>query len=346
MSTLKYASLFAGIGGFDLGFDRAGMECTAQVEIAPNSVKVLTEHWPNVPKGGDIRGVSGTDIGRPDVVAAGFPCKNLVVRKTGGREGLAGDDSKLYWEFQRLVDEHLRLVDETRPRWTILENTDGLLTSNSGRDLAAVLLGLEVLGYGWAYRVVNSADVGSAQRRKRVVIVGHRGGDPRPAWEVLADRPAGPGSAAAGDEQAGGERPGLRPGADEGVRVFRRRANARGKAEDGAYHAYEVATFYNTLASSDGPTPTMQKHLVEQNGRLRGLTMIEAERLQGFPDGWTAAASHSARWKALGDAMNVDLAHWLGRRLVETTAALPMLPEPLTTDQVLADYRERVLVTV
>ena len=330
---MKYASLFAGIGGFDLGFDLAGMTCTAQVEINKNSAKVLTEHWPDVPRGEDIHDVAGTELGRPDVVTAGFPCKDLIVRKTGGRDGLAGKDSRLYWEFHRLVDEHLRLVDATRPRWTVLENTDGLLTSNSGRDLAAVVLGLENLGYGWAYRVVNSRDVGSAQRRKRIVIVGHRGGDSRPAWEVLADRPTGAGPAEVRVEPPRGVGPGLRPGTDEGVRVFRRRANARATAELGGYHAYERATFYNTLASSDGPSPTMQKHLIEQDGRLRGLTPVEAERLQGFPDGWTAPAAFSARWKALGDAMNVDLAHWLGRRLIETTAAIPMLTTPLTVQR-------------
>lgn len=71
----------------------------------------------------------------------------------------------------------------------------------------------------------------------------------------------------------------------------------------------------------------MQKHLVEQDDRLRGLTPVEAERLQGFPDHWTAPAAYSARWKALGDAMNVDLSYWLGQRIIAADAALPMLPE-------------------
>jgi site-specific DNA-cytosine methylase len=109
------------------------------------------------------------------------------------------------------------------------------------------------------------------------------------------------------------------------VRIFRRRANARATAELGGYHAYEDATFFNTLASTDGPTPTRQKHLVLQNGRLRGLTPIEWERLQGFPDDWTAPAAYGARYKQLGDAMNVDLAYWLGRRILAVNATLPML---------------------
>lgn len=75
----------------------------------------------------------------------------------------------------------------------------------------------------------------------------------------------------------------------------------------------------------------MQKHLVEYpDGRMRGLTPIEWERLQGFPDDWTVTAPYSHRYKALGDAMNVDLATWLGRRLMATTTAVPMLNTPLT----------------
>lgn len=328
---MLHASLFSGIGGFDRGFEKAGMTTTVQVELNKNSRKVLAEHWPDTPRGEDIRDAQGSDLGRPAVISAGFPCKNLIKRKTGGREGLAGKDSVLYFEYHRLVREYLRLVDDTGARWAVLENTDGLLDSNGGRDLAAVVLGLENLGYGWAYRVVNSADLGSAQRRKRIIIVGHRGGDSRPAWEVLADRDAGTGPDAARRQQAERERRGLRPGAAEGVQVFRRRANARGTAESGAYHAYEKATFYNVIASSDGPTPTMQKHLVLQHGRLRGLTPIEAERLQGFPDDWTAVAPHSARWTSLGDAMHVDMAHWLGRRLMHVNSTVPLLTTPLTT---------------
>src|SRR4051812_7777648 len=113
--------MFAGIEGFGLGFDRAGMDCVFQSEINPHRRIVLDHHYPNVPKAGDISDVSGSDLGRPDVLVGGFPCKDLSIGK-GHREGLDGARSGLYWEFQRLVDEHLRLVDSTRPRWAVLEN--------------------------------------------------------------------------------------------------------------------------------------------------------------------------------------------------------------------------------
>lgn len=113
--------------------------------------------------------------------------------------------------------------------------------------------------------------------------------------------------------------------------MFRKRANPRAKAVEGGWASYEDATFYNTLASSDsGPNAARQKHMVLQDGRLRGLTPVEWERLQGFPDGWTAAAPESHRYRALGDAMNVDMAAWLGHRLMAVDTAVPLLATALT----------------
>jgi DNA (cytosine-5)-methyltransferase 1 len=329
---VKYASLFAGIGGFDLAFDAEGMTCTAQVEKDPARHNNLWDHWDNVPKGDDIRDVNGADLGKPDLVAAGFPCTDLSVGKAK-RKGLDGDGSGLYWEFHRLVEEHLRIVDNTRPRWTVLENVPGLVNyhadgratkaSNQGRDMAAVLMGLESIGYGWAYRVVDSRHVGSAQRRPRVVIVGHRGGDPRPAWQVLADGPASEQPAGLRGEPTGEEQPGLRT--PPGVSCYRKVANPRATAAEGGWASYTEADFFTTLTKNDSGSPLRQKHVVYQHGRLRALTPVEWERLQGFPDNWTAGMREADRYKALGDAMNVDLARWLARRLIKVNSDLPLL---------------------
>lgn len=71
---MKFGSLFSGIGGMDLGLERAGMECIWQVEIDPFCRKVLTKHWPNVPKFNDVREVGKHNLERPDLIAGGFPC--------------------------------------------------------------------------------------------------------------------------------------------------------------------------------------------------------------------------------------------------------------------------------
>lgn len=323
-ATLTFTSTFAGIGGFDKAWEDMGMTCLLQIEKDEHRLTVLRNQFPNTPKAGDICDVHGADLGRPDILVGGFPCKDISIGK-GKREGLAGSRSGLYWEFHRLAEQHLRLVDATRPRWTVLENVPGLLTSNGGRDLAAVVMALEDIGYGWAYRVVDSRGVGSAQRRPRVVILGHRGGDPRPARLVLA----GP-DRRAQHLQVRGEPAGVlstRAGrlAEEGVRFFRKSSRPRGTAEDGHYATYKEDGFLNTLTNNDSRSNAMQTHIVLQGGRLRALTAVEWERAQGFPDNWTASIPEKQRLLALGDAMHVDLASWLGHGIAAVDLAVPLI---------------------
>src|SRR3990167_7777129 len=180
-----FGSLFAGIGGFDLGLERAGWTCAFQCEIDPFCQRVLARHWPSVERRADISNFASNDlrqqsdaaetrgnISRLDLLCGGFPCQDLSV--AGKRAGLAGERSGLFWEF-------LRVADRLQPRWLLLENVPGLLSSRGGRDFGALLEGLEVSGYWWAYRILDSQHFGVAQRRRRVFMVGHRGGPCPPA---------------------------------------------------------------------------------------------------------------------------------------------------------------------
>ena len=74
-----FGSLFAGVGGFDLGFEAAGFECKFQVEWDKHCQQILAHHWPNVPKWGDVSEVSGYDLPPVDVITYGFPCQDLSV---------------------------------------------------------------------------------------------------------------------------------------------------------------------------------------------------------------------------------------------------------------------------
>ena len=172
---MKALSLFSGAGGMDLGFDRAGIPAVAHCEIDPKAQSVLRRHWPDVPVINDVREVTA-DVGDVDLVHGGFPCQDISV--AGSRAGLAGDRSGLWWEFYRILGE-------LRPRWCVIENVAGLLSSNGGRDLGAILGALGDLGYGYAYRVLDARHFGVPQRRRRVFIVGHLGG--RGAAEVLLE---------------------------------------------------------------------------------------------------------------------------------------------------------------
>src|SRR5437868_595569 len=117
---LRVASFFAGIGGFDLGFERAGMPVVFQCELDPHCQAVLKRHWPEVPLHADITTLRAENIPAAEVWCAGWPCQDLSHANVQ-REGLAGARSGL---FQHLA----RLLEIAQPSWIVLENVPGILT--------------------------------------------------------------------------------------------------------------------------------------------------------------------------------------------------------------------------
>lgn len=172
---VRCGSLFSGIAGVDLGFQRAGMETAWFCEYDNHARKVLNRHFPGVPVYEDVTTLDPGTVESVDILSGGFPCQDLSL--AGGRAGLAGERSGLFHEF-------MRIAASLTPRWLLIENVPGLLSSNDGRDMATVTGTLEELGYGWAYRTLNAEFFGVAQRRRRVFIVGCLG-DQRGAAEVL-----------------------------------------------------------------------------------------------------------------------------------------------------------------
>jgi len=162
---LRFGSLFSGIGGFELGFERAGMRCSWQVERDGACRKFLRQTFHRrVLK--DVRYARRSNLAHVDLICGGFPCQDLSV--AGRRAGLAGKRSGLWWEFHRILGE-------LAPRWCVVENVPGLLSSNGGRDFAVIVRGLVELGYGVAWRILDAQHFGVPQRRRRVFIVGHLG---------------------------------------------------------------------------------------------------------------------------------------------------------------------------
>lgn len=286
--SLRVGSLFSGIGGFDLGLERAGHTIAWQCEADEWRRSVLRAHWPGVPAhddvgtfaGGDgLRGVGGSPAAvegwerspaTVDMVCGGFPCQDLSV--AGRRAGLAGERSGLFHEFARVADVVLPAGG-----WILVENVPGLLSSQRGRDFAVVLATLADLGFhDLAWRVLDSRHFGVAQRRRRVYILARRARGQRACTVLLEPESSG------WDLAQGGE-------AGQGVAVASLSGLGSGGADD-----------------NDG--------LPAQG--VRRLTPMEAERLQGFPDGWTAYGPDSRRYAALGDAVTVNVAEWIGRRIM------------------------------
>lgn len=160
-------SLFAGIGGFDLGFERAGFEIKWQVEKDARKASVLAERWPTVERFADIKAVEPSQLARVDVWTAGFPCEDNA--SCGRRAGLAGAQSGLWFEIPRL----LRGVALQRPRWLLLENPPGVLK----RGLHQILTDLAWLGFDAEWDVLPLATFGAPQLRARVWILAYASGD-------------------------------------------------------------------------------------------------------------------------------------------------------------------------
>lgn len=159
---MTFGELFAGIGGFSLGLERAGMTCKWQVEIDPYARAVLNKHWPDVPKHDDVRTFPPThDDYSVDLVCGCFPCQDISYAGKGA--GLAGARSGLWSEFARIIGK-------IRPRYVVVENVSALLT----RGMGDVLGTLASLGYDAEWHVIPASAVGAPHRRDRVWIIGVR----------------------------------------------------------------------------------------------------------------------------------------------------------------------------
>lgn len=169
---LSFGSLFAGIGGFDLGFERAGLRCKWQVEIDQYAQKVLAKHWPEVRRHDDVRTWPQSDTEYVDIIVGGFPCQDISYAGKGA--GLQGERSGLFYEV-------MRIVGDMGPRIVVLENVAALLT----RGMDSVLGSLASLGYDAEWDCLEASAFGAPQRRERVFIVAYANGV---RWKEVATK--------------------------------------------------------------------------------------------------------------------------------------------------------------
>ena len=156
---LTVGSLFSGIGGLDLGLERAGMKVIWQSEIDPYCNKVLNKHWPEVTNHGNIKEIDWTTVQRPDVICGGYPCQPFST--AGKRRGT--DDPRHLWPWVRDA------ISALRPSYAILENVRGHLSMGG----LQVIGELAEIGYDAEWRVVSAAGVGAPHRRDRIIIVAY-----------------------------------------------------------------------------------------------------------------------------------------------------------------------------
>lgn len=299
---MRVGSTFSGVGGLDLGLDRAGHSLAFQVESDPYRRAVLARHWPDVPRYDDVATFDGREWrGRIDVLCGGFPCQDLSVAggRVGGRQGLAGKRSSLWWEFLRIADDAIGSGG-----YVLVENVPGLLSSHGGRDFAIILAGLAEVGFcDVAWRVLDSRFFGVPQRRRRVFILGRRGWGDRCATVLLESEGGG------GDFEAGRTpqaRTTWRP--DGGVARTR---TGSGKRYDADTDDFIVALDRRGGGADDNEAQGRQLVVgatPDANG-MRTPPRVPGRLDDPRPDG--------RRFAAIGDAVTVPVAEWIGRRLTE-----------------------------
>jgi len=202
---MVYGSICSGIEAASVAWSPLGFKPAFFSEIEAFPRGVLSHHYPSVPLRGDFREIEGKEHGSIDILVGGTPCQSFSI--AGKRKGL--DDPR-----GELALEYIRLVKRTVPRWLVWENVPGVLNSGGGRDFGAFVGALAQCGYGWAYRIldaqfcrVDGFPYAVPQRRRRVFLVGHSGGDWRRAASVLFDSEGGGGNPptrrSPGEETAG-----------------------------------------------------------------------------------------------------------------------------------------------
>lgn len=287
--------LFAGIGGIELGLSRAGYRTKLLCDSDPAAREVLAERFAGVPVADDVVELSAADVRGSDVLAGGFPCQDLS--QAGRRAGIAGSRSGL-------VEHMLRLLDDGGPSTLVVENVPFMLALDAGRAMSWLAASLEERGFNWAYRVVDAMAFGLPQRRKRVLLVASKDRDPR---GVLLNEDHG--AIARHDD-------------GEVWCGFYWTEGNRGLG-------WAVDAVPPLKGGSGVGIPSAPG--IWQRGQCRMATpsIRDAEALQGFARGWTDAGSlegrkrTGARWRMVGNAVNVRVADWLGARLARDDGYVP-----------------------
>lgn len=290
-------SFFAGIGGFDLAFEKHGFAPVFYCENNDFCRSVLKRHWPKVANAKDIRQLDAKDIPSADVWTAGFPCQDLSLARTphGKRSGLRGTQSGLFYTFLELLAVH-------KPSVVLLENVAGLLNSHNGADFNALIGSLTKLGYAVAWRVLNARYFGAPQSRPRVFICAWRGSPEKAVSALFEDDIA--------DKQKN-ERRGFMVESrcpTSGISVPQ--VSFCISATSGRHTGLDWARTYVTYPKA-----------------VRRLTPLECERLQGLPDNWTTPDKdyvvpirgiETNRYHAIGNAVCVPVVQWVAGRISTT----------------------------
>ena len=289
---MNTVGLFAGIGGIEHGLTEAGMTTVQLCEIMPEAKCVLQHHYPNIQIDEDVTKL--TDLVPADLLAGGFPCQNLSI--AGNKQGITGEQSSLVNEIFRLIENN------QHPHFILIENVANLISLRKGEAINLITSRLSALGYEWAYRLVDPRSFGIPQRRPRFIFLASNIIHPKDVMFPFEE--------------------------DINATISDKLDNDLN--DTGAFGFYWTEGKIGIGWAKDSIPPLKcgsslglpsSPAIWDIHHNFFGTPTIEdAERLQGFPEGWTAILSENGfkdnkRWKLLGNAVNTTVSNWIGSRL-------------------------------
>ena len=349
---VKFIELFAGIGGFRYGLERAnddthtegiqqgetykipipskqqfmGKEsfcCVYANEINKYACQIYRKNYGKEElHEGDITKIKTEEIPDHDLLTGGFPCQAFSI--AGKRLGFDDTRGTLFFEIARILKNK-------KPRYFLLKNVRGLLSHEKGKTFETILEILSDLGYLLQWEVLNSKNYGVPQNRERVFIIGHLRGTRRP--EVFPIRTASTTHNESYGQYARAIDSNYHKGwLDHGQRTMINEINVVAelnsetwkKRHESIRRVYGVNGISQTIPTGTGGG--VMTKIQQSNRKIRRLTPIECEKLQGFPDGWTAKGidkdgngvgiSDTQRYKCLGNAVSTPVITAIGKRLL------------------------------
>ena len=324
---MKIIDLFSGIGGFSLGFQRAGYKITEHYfsEIDKHAIANYKYNFPNAKHIGNIKTIQSADLAGADIITFGSPCQDFSL--AGKRAGLKGSKSSL-------IEYAIALIANIRPSVFIWENVKGTFSSNAGADFWAIMQAFaNIGGYTIEWQLLNTSWV-LPQNRERLYLIGHLAGQSEQGVFPITEDDCLPTTKTQSQSQttisttlkANGNM-----NADDTYIIPKKASTLTAGGKSGGLHSDMTVIRQLPRGKNKGADlkicPTISSNAFQENNLLCGirrLTEIECERLQGFPDNWTQYGTYkdkikriskTNRYKLIGNAVTVDIVELIAKRL-------------------------------